>query len=68
MATAEVALDLPEVAERMRCSLATVYRRINDGSLPKIDIGTGRPTRRGKSTKLRVLESALNAYLTGSKF
>lgn len=50
-------LTVAEVADRLRVSTDTVYRRISSGELPALAIGARRP--------LRIDEDALDAWLYG---
>ncbi|MGA4864132.1 helix-turn-helix transcriptional regulator [Streptomyces lavendulocolor] len=55
-------LDAAEVAVRLRVSRSTVYNLIDSGRLPAHRMGGGKIRPRG----LRVLETAVDAYLSGS--
>ena len=47
-----VLLTVSEVAARLRCSTPTIYRRINDGSIPVVQPG-------GPGTTVRIPADAL---------
>ncbi len=49
-------LTVPEVAERLRVSRPTVYRRIAEGSIPAVRIGE-------RSGPLRIPENELREWL-----
>ena len=49
--------DLPKVADRLHCSIATVRRRIDSGKLPAIKHGR----------IFRVLESDLRAFIQANR-
>lgn len=48
---------IPEAAERLGCSVDTVYRLLAAGRLPSVDIGMGRP-------RVRINEKDLEAYIS----
>jgi excisionase family DNA binding protein len=49
-------LRIPEVAERLHVSRASVYRWIEEGRLPAVQLG-------GRGSPLRILEGELEAWL-----
>lgn len=58
---AEQMLTVPQVAARLVIGRTTVYELIAAGKLPIHDIGSG------KSTRIRVSESDLAAYIASTK-
>ena len=53
-------MTIREVAEKLRCSLSTVYELVEGGSLEAFRIGPNRGT-------IRVTEEQLKTYLDGSR-
>lgn len=61
--TGVTVLSIREVAERLECSKPHVYRLINSGALPAVDIAP--PD--SKRTKTRVRLDDLAAFLAGNR-
>lgn len=49
-------LTVAEVADRLRCSRQTIWRRVHDGSLPGIRLG-------GPGSSIRIREDELSDWL-----
>ena len=54
-------LTVAEVAEELRCSVATVKRRIHSGELPAVQLG-------GPRSPLRVRRDELEEWLTEERY